>query len=356
MRAPPQVRLLPDGRRLHLQDGPIDLVIEAFGSDDAVRKAYRAAAARFATVLDELCSELTLLRKPPRCDLLPLAGEGARRADEGSLPPLIPPTDPRPLPLSARERGAAASGLTGLIAQRMHAAVVPFAMATFITPMAAVAGAVAEEILGAMTAAADLDRAYVNNGGDIALHLGRQARFRIGMVDRPDRPGLFGHVELAASDPIRGIATSGCRGRSFSLGIADAVTVLARTAAEADAAATIIANAVDLPGHPGVLRAPATTLQPDSDLGERLVTRAVAPLTQREIATALDAGAACGKELAGRGLIFGAALHLSGISQVVGAIPGRRHSAVAALQHDTVECALPATTKPSIGTRGLLHA
>ena len=50
---------------------------------------------------------------------------------------------------------------------------------------------------------------------------------------------------------MRGIATSGWRGRSFSLGIADAVTVLAATAAEADAAATMIANAVDLPGHPG---------------------------------------------------------------------------------------------------------
>ena len=51
---------------------------------------------------------------------------------------------------------------------------------------------------------------------------------------------------------MRGVATSGWRGRSFSLGIADAVTVLARTGAAADAAATIIANAVDLPGHPAV--------------------------------------------------------------------------------------------------------
>ena len=72
-----------------------------------------------------------------------------------------------------------------------------------------------------------------------------------------------------------GVATSGRHGRSFSLGIADAVTVLARTASQADAAATIIANAVDLPGHPAVRRMPANELQPDSDLGARPVTRDV---------------------------------------------------------------------------------
>ena len=66
---------------------------------------------------------------------------------------------------------------------------------------------------------------------------------------------------------MRGIATSGWRGRSFSLGIADAVTVLADRAAAADAAATIIANAVDLPGHPAIVRVPACELAPDSDLG-----------------------------------------------------------------------------------------
>ena len=238
----------------------------------------------------------------------------------------------------------------------MHAAVAPFAAKTFITPMAAVAGAVAEEILDAMTGAADLDRAYVNNGGDIALHLAPATSFRIGMVGRLDRPDLFGNVELAATDPVRGIATSGCRGRSFSLGIADAVTVLAGTAAAADAAATIIANAVDLPGHPDIVRVPASTLQPDSDLGERLVTRFVAPLSRREIGTALHAGSVCGEDLLRRGLILGAALHLGGITQVVGAIPGLRHSQFATLQHDATECAVSTTTKSSIGTRDLLHA
>ena len=115
----------------------------------------------------------------------------------------------------------------------MQKAVLPFAGRTFITPMAAVAGAVAEEILAAMLGAAELDRAYVNDGGDIALHLAADESFTIGLIDRPDRPGLFGRATLSAGDGVRGIATSGWRGRSFSRGIADAVTILAEGAAAA---------------------------------------------------------------------------------------------------------------------------
>ncbi len=268
-----QVALLPDGRRLHLQDGPIDLIVAAFGAPEAVQAAYRAAAARFETILDELCAELRLLREP------------------------------------AMPGGTA---LSGAVARRMYDAVAPFAADGFITPMAAVAGAVAEEVLGAMAGAARLARAYVNNGGDIALHLGPGARFGVGMIDRPDRPSLFGTVEIASGDPVRGIATSGRRGRSFSLGIADAVTVLAASAARADAAATVIANAVDLPGHPAIRRVPATELQPDSDLGDRLVTRQVGHLMPEEVAAALAAGLACAEAIRARGLVASAALHLQG--------------------------------------------
>ncbi len=156
--------------------------------------------------------------------------------------------------------------------------------------MAAVAGAVAEEVLEAMTTAAALRRAYVNNGGDIALHLLGGEEFSIGMVDRPDRPSLIGQATIAARDLVRGVATSGWRGRSFSLGIADAVTILARTASAADAAATLVANAVDLPDHPAIWRAPAMSREPQSDLGERLVTIDVGPLTSGEIDAALGGG------------------------------------------------------------------
>ena len=281
MKVRAQIRMLPDGQRLYLHDGPIDLIAEAFGTPRAVETAYRAAGARFVTVLDELCSELALLRQP--C------------APEAPWPHCS-------------------------VARRMVAAVMPYASHCFITPMAAVAGAVAEEILEAMTLAADLSRAYVNDGGDIALHLTPGEQFVVGMVERPDRPSLFGTTTLKWDDPVRGIATSGWRGRSFSLGIADAVTVLADRAAAADAAATIIANSVDLPGHPAVVRVPAHELAPDSDLGERPVTQAVGSLTTEEVDQALTAGARTAERLVRIGLIRSAALCLREKVRVVGEI------------------------------------
>ncbi len=280
MKSRAQIRMLADGRRLHLNDGPIDLVIEGFGPASEIETAYRAAAQRFVTVLDELCGELNFLRQPTR-----LSG---------------------PLP-------------KGPVAQRMLAAVKPFAAGHFITPMAAVAGAVAEEILKAMTGSANLSRAYVNDGGDIALHLSPGQRFVVGMVERPDRPSLFGTTTIHAHHSIRGIATSGWRGRSFSLGIADAVTVLADSAALADAAATVIANAVNLPGHPNIRRVPAREIAPDSDLGPRLVTQSVAELSADEVETALAAGMRVAETLRAENLIRSAALNLQSHTRVVGA-------------------------------------
>jgi hypothetical protein len=169
-----------------------------------------------------------------------------------------------------------------------------------------------------MTSGRRLARAYVNNGGDIALHLGPGETFSIGMVDRPDRPNLFGRATIGAADRVRGVATSGWRGRSFSLGVADAVTVLAGSAALADAAATLIANAVDIPGHPAIERAPACDLDPQSDLGDRRVTVAVGSLAPREIDRALAAGAAEAELWQGLGLIEAAALRLGDRMRLVG--------------------------------------
>ncbi len=217
-----------------------------------------------------------------------------------------------------RAAAEARTSLRGVVARRMHAAVAPFAVDGFITPMAAVAGSVAEEILAAMLRAAALDRAYVNNGGDIALHLGAGEHFSVGLMDRPDGDGVIRTMRVDATDPVRGIATSGRHGRSFSLGIADAATVLAVTASQADAAATIIANAVDLPGHPAIIRQPASELQPDSDLGSRLVTRDVGELSRDEVAAALESGAECARQLFDRGLIGGAVVRLCGDMLVIG--------------------------------------
>jgi ApbE superfamily uncharacterized protein (UPF0280 family) len=281
MKTRARMRILPDGRRLHLQDGPIDLIVECFGSAGEIQSAYDAACARFVFILDELCAELKTLREQCHPDF---------------------------------------DWPQGPIARRMFAAVLPFACKHFITPMAAVAGAVAEDVLATMTDAARLSRAYVNNGGDIAIHLAEGEQFVVGMVERPDRPSLFGTLTISCDHPARGIATSGWRGRSFSLGIADAVTVLADRAAAADAAATIIANAVDLPGHPAIVRAPAREFAPDSDLGDKLVTQAVGALTQHEIDAALQSGVRTAERLLKLGLIRASALSLGGESRLVGVV------------------------------------
>lgn len=263
-------RLLPDGQRLHLQHGPIDLIIGAEGAREA---AYAAARARFETILEELVAELPLLRRAV-----------------GDWP-------------------------AGVVARRMVSAVRPHG-AQFVTPMAAVAGAVAEEVLAAMVAAAPLSRAYVNDGGDIAFHLGAGARFRMAVAGLDG--AALGRIDVGCADAARGVATSGWGGRSFSLGIADAVTVLARTASEADVAATMICNAVDLPGHSAVVRAPAESLQPDSDLGARLVTVLVGALSEAEVALALARGVAVAEEICGRGLALSAALFLKGQARMIG--------------------------------------
>ncbi len=278
--------LLPDGR-LHLQHGPIDLLIRAWGAAAEVVAAGRQAVEAFPGILPELVGELAQLRR------------------------VVPATGPAPEP-------------AGEIARAMHAAVRPYA-AALITPMAAVAGAVADHVLAAMNAGRVLSRAYVNNGGDIAFHLAAGESLRAGLVSRLTDPGLDAIATLRADQPWRGLATSGraCKGqggRSFSFGIADAVTVLAATAARADAAATVIANAVDLPGHPAIMRRRACDIDPDSDLGDRLITWDLRHLTEGEIAAALDGGRLVADALREAGLIGGAVLALRGRLAVSGPV------------------------------------
>ena len=264
-----QAALLPGGR-LHLSHGPIDLVIGADGARDL---AFRAGFDRFGTILSELTAELPLLRRPV-----------------GTKP-------------------------KGKIARAMYRAALPHADG-LTTPMICVAGAVAAEVLSAMVDAADLTRAYVNNGGDIALHLTEGARFDVGIAGLDGQS--LGTATIRSSDPIRGIATSGQGGRSQSLGIADSVTVLARSAAMADAAATRLGNAVDLPAHPAIRRSPANRLHDDSDLGAAPVVTHVGPLSPAEVNQALTTGATAAQGLRDRGLISGAALFLRDQHTVIG--------------------------------------
>ena len=287
--------------RWHFQHGPIDLVIGAEGDARAIDAAREAAWARFQQLLPELVAELAILREP-----VSASREDGAMLEHGAM----------------REQGAQEGvheRLRGPVARRMRDACLPFARTIFVTPMAAVAGSVAQEIVACFERGGVL-RAWVNNGGDIALHLAPGERLRVAVCADPrarDR-ALIGRDALAidAADRVRGIATSGWRGRSLSLGIADAVTVLAATAAQADVAATLIANAVNV-DDPSIRRLPANRVRDDSDLGARAVTVEVGQLPASRVEQALDSGAARAREFVERGLIAQALLSLSGRSRIV---------------------------------------
>jgi len=276
------------GGRWHFQHGPIDLVIGAEGDAAAVQAAHAAAWARFDTVLAELVAELPHLRQP-----VPAAA--------GTCP------------------------LQGAIARRMWAACAPLVAeaAGYLTPMAAVAGSVAQELVAGYQRPG-IHRAWINNGGDIALHLAPGAEACVGVYADLARFDAEAAARTAtgtlrtdagftvrADQPVRGVATSGWRGRSHSRGIADSVTVLATTAAQADAAATVIANAVDV-SHAGIVRRPARHLRDDSDLGDLLVTVDVPALPATLVQQALQRGLACAQRLQARGLVQAALLACQG--------------------------------------------
>ncbi len=293
---------LINGNRLHLQHGPIDLIIGAEGAPGEIECAYRAAWAAFPSILPALVAELPFLRSAVDADW--------RQASSTKLPAQISHFVFPPSPLEGEGRGG------GDVAHRMLSAVWPY-RDRFITPMAAVAGSVADEVLGIMCNAAKLDRAYVNNGGDIAIHLIGSATFTAGVVGDIAAPGIDARIVIRAGDNIGGIATSGWRGRSQSLGIADAVTILARTAAEADAAATMIANAVNV-DDPAIRRRPAHEVKDDSDLGCLLVTVGVDQLSDEQRSRAISNGVARARETLSKNLIVAAYIQLQGEMVVVG--------------------------------------
>ncbi len=113
---------------------------------------------------------------------------------------------------------------------------------TGVGPMAAVAGAIAH-FLGRDLLKKGYREVIVENGGDIFLKI-TQPR-TIGIY--AGRRQLFNHLSLkiAPGDTPLGICTSSATvGHSLSFGLADAVVILARDAALADAVATATANRV----------------------------------------------------------------------------------------------------------------
>lgn len=275
----PQRKQLND-RRWHFHYGPIDLLISVDGDSAAIDASLAACWHRFGEILPELVAELRTLRQPLSSSI----------------------------------------GVQSPVALRMMRACWPH-RAQFITPMAAVAGAVADELISFFAHKPEITRASINNGGDIALHLQPGHHYDVGLVttvaswreEASSQAAIdtCGSFRLLAEMPVRGVATSGWRGRSQSLGIADSVTVLAATAAAADATATMIANAVNVT-HDAILRVPARQIKDDSDLGDRLVTTSVGSLPPSLVNQALQSGTHEAQRCLDEEIIFAAVLCLQG--------------------------------------------
>ena len=252
-----------EDNKLFLRHGPINIVLEAIGIDKDL--AYQNVKEYFETILEQLVLDMDLLKKEVVFN----------------------------------------RKFNNKISQSMQDATEKYSP-TFITPMAAVAGSIADNILRVLINDTNLEKAYVNNGGDVSFYLNKNQIMKSSLAAIPNMI-----AEIKYKDKSRGIATSGWRGKSFSRGIADSVTVLADNAAMADAAATMIGNAVDIYNHPKIKKQPANEMYEDSDLKNLLITVEVGLLTKVEIKEALKNGYQTALQYINKDLINTALIQLS---------------------------------------------
>lgn len=179
-----------------------------------------------------------------------------------------------------------------------------------LTPLAAVAGAASDMVADFLIAKGGT-KIIVDNGGDIAIRLKGDEQARIGIK-----------TEIAARKPdyllvidsrmgVGGVATSGLGGRSFTKGIASAVTVLSDNASSADAAATVIANATNAE-HPAITRCLPETVYPDTDIAGEWVTESAGELPPEKVSEALRKGLSEAYRLHRKGHIKGAFIAVKG--------------------------------------------
>ncbi|OPL18184.1 MAG: hypothetical protein AVO35_06675 [Candidatus Aegiribacteria sp. MLS_C] len=152
--------------------------------------------------------------------------EGYADGNEAFLHSLVPVTVPPSAPEVA-VRMAEASSLWG------------------VGPMASVAGAVAESVGRALEEWTDT--VIVENGGDIFARSAGTLNFVLYAGEDSPFSGRIG-FRIHAPDGKGVCTSSGTVGHSLSFGRAGAVTVVAGDCAEADAAATAIANMISAPG------------------------------------------------------------------------------------------------------------
>lgn len=184
------------------------------------------------------------------------------------------------------------------------------------TPLAAVAGTTADMVADYLLKTG-ATKIVVNNGGDISIRLREGEEIKAGLCLDLAK----GEIDYAL--PVEndcGICTSGIGGRSFTLGIANAVIVLAERASVADAAATYLGNKTTL-DSPNVERDWAEKIYPDTDIPEKKVVVSVGTLSEAEIQRALESGQKEALWLINSGIIRGAVISVKDSVLPLGIFP-----------------------------------
>jgi len=248
--------------RLYLEYGPTNLVVEAVHKDK--QKIYNYIIKNIDQMLSELSLELSKLR----------------------------------------EKTKESTKFNSQIAKKMNDSTKIF-LPRFITPLASVAGAISETLLDEILSKFDLEKIYINNGGDAAIFLKKKQKLKFLVASTNSFL-----ITLEGDNCKYGIATSGWKGRSFSMGIADSVTTIAKSSAIADAAATVIANDTDIKNHKNIKKQEASKIDEYSDLKNKLVTTYVGELSLNDIQKSLKKGVMTAKRLIKKNIILTALLNI----------------------------------------------
>lgn len=178
-----------------------------------------------------------------------------------------------------------------------------------LTPMAAVAGAVADALKEFLNHEG-IETLSVNNGGDISVFNSTDRTLTIDIGDIRNSKGPQRMLSVRGLTDY-GVATSGLGGRSLTLGLADTVTVVAPTAALADAAATFVCNHTNTMSDK-VRRIRAVEVDPLTDIPDEMVTIQVNQLTREDRNKALQNGLTVASNLQKSRLIYGSVIVLQG--------------------------------------------
>jgi hypothetical protein len=181
-----------------------------------------------------------------------------------------------------------------------------------LTPMAAVAGAMADAVADFLFQLG-MTRVLVDNGGDVAIRSCDGEPVTVGIRPRVDRADISHVVILGPERTAWGVATSGFGGRSLTRGVLDAATIVAADACIADAAATAVANASCIADN-AVVRKPAEALEPHTDIAGLDVTLRIGGLAEESKQKAVDQAMHRAEQLIANGIILGAFVACQGLS------------------------------------------